>query len=83
MRTNSPTSLLDFIRRRVGVGELDRRRVDWIPYKMEYQQQGSPHIHMLIWLDSAPVFGVDDDAIVTNFIDQIISCKWPLDDLEL
>ena len=28
MTTNSPTSLLDFIRRRVGVGELDRRRVD-------------------------------------------------------
>ena len=26
--TNSPTSLLDFIRRRVGVGELVRRRVD-------------------------------------------------------
>ena len=25
------TSLLDFIRRRVGVGELVRRRVDWIP----------------------------------------------------
>ena len=39
--TNSPTSLLDFIRRRVGVGELAsaswsvgelvRRRVDWLP----------------------------------------------------
>ena len=29
--TNSPTSLLDFIRRRVGVGELVRRRVDWLP----------------------------------------------------
>ena len=28
---NSPTSLLDFIRRRVGVGELVRRRVDWLP----------------------------------------------------
>ena len=55
---------------------------DWF-YRVEYQQQGSPHIHMLIWLDSAPVFGVDDDAIVTDFIDQIISCKWPVDDLEL
>ena len=55
---------------------------DWF-YRVEYQQRGSPHIHMLIWLDSAPVFGVDDDAIVTDFIDQIISCKWPVDDLEL
>ena len=32
MRTNSPTSLLDFIRRRVGFGELVRWQVDWIPY---------------------------------------------------
>ena len=31
MTTNSPTSLLYFIRRRVGVGELVRRRVDWLP----------------------------------------------------
>ena len=31
MTTNSPTSLLDFIRRRVGVGELVCRRVDWLP----------------------------------------------------
>ena len=31
--TNSPTSLLDFIRRRVGVGELVRRRVDWLPFR--------------------------------------------------
>ena len=26
-------SLLDFIRWRVGVGELNRRQVDWIPLK--------------------------------------------------
>ena len=31
---------------------------DWF-YKVEYQQQGSPHIHMLIWLENAPVFGVE------------------------
>ena len=55
---------------------------DWF-YRVEYQQRDSPHIHMLIWLDSAPVFGVNDDAIVTDFIDQIISCKWPVDYLQL
>ena len=26
----SPMSLLDFIRRQVGIGELNRQRVDWI-----------------------------------------------------
>ena len=43
---------------------------DWF-YRVEYQQQGSPHIHMLIWLKEAPVFGVDDDDLVTDFINQI------------
>ena len=55
---------------------------DWF-YRVEYHQQGSPHIHMLIWLESAPVFGVDDNTCVTDFINQIISCQWPVDDLEL
>ena len=31
---------------------------DWF-YGVDYQQRGSPYIHMLIWLDNAPVFGVD------------------------
>ena len=50
---------------------------------MEYQQRGSPHIHMLIWLKDVPVFGVDDDDLVTDFIDQIINCQWPVDNPEL
>jgi len=29
------------------------------------------------------VFGVDDDAIVTEFIDNIICCQLPVNDLEL
>lgn len=53
---------------------------DWF-YRVEYQQRGSPHIHMLIWLENAPVFGVD--VVVTDFIDQTISCKWPVDNPEL
>ena len=55
---------------------------DWF-YRVEYQQRGSPHIHMLIWLKDAPVFGVDDDALVTDFIDQIITCQWPDNNPEL
>ncbi|CAB4003269.1 Hypothetical predicted protein [Paramuricea clavata] len=49
---------------------------DWF-YRVEYQQRGSPHIHMLIWLENAPVFGIDKDEDVTAFIDQIISCSKP------
>ena len=56
---------------------------DWF-YRVEYQQRGSPHIHMLIWLENAPVFGVDKDDDVTSFIDKIITCHLPLNnELEL
>ena len=38
---------------------------------------------MLIWLEDAPVFGVDDDDRVTVFIDKIISYKQPAHNPEL
>ena len=41
---------------------------DWF-YRVEHQQRGSLHIHMLIWLEGAPVFGVDKLEGVTTFID--------------
>ena len=37
-------------------------------YRVEYQQRGSPHVHMLIWLEDAPVFGVDEDEDVSSFM---------------
>jgi hypothetical protein len=52
---------------------------DW-SYRVEYQQRGSPHIHMMIWLEAAPVFGADKDDDVTSFIDQIITCQKPNND---
>ena len=54
------------------------RIADWF-YRVEYQQRGSPHIHMIIWLENAPVFGVNDDGEVTVFIDSIITCSKPSD----
>ena len=55
---------------------------DWF-YRVEYQQRGSPHIHMLIWLENAPVFSVDKDEEVIAFIDQIITCNKPDNDPKL
>ena len=55
---------------------------DWF-YRVKYQQRGSPHIHMLIWLENAPVFGVDKDEEVIAFIDQIITCSKPDNDPKL
>ena len=55
---------------------------DWF-YRVEYQQRGSPHIHMLIWLDGAPEFQVKSGAEVTGLIDNIITCQKPTDNPEL
>lgn len=58
---------------------------DWF-YRVEYQQWGLPRIHMLIWLENATVFGIDDDVrvtVVTAFINKGISCKQPADNPEL
>ena len=55
---------------------------DWF-YRVEYQQTGSSHIHMLIWLEDAPEFGKDSDTKVTSFIDKIITYQKPIDNLEL
>ena len=55
---------------------------DWF-YRVEYQQRGSPHIHLLIWLEDAPVYGCDGDDDMTSFIDEIISCKMPNNNPEL
>ena len=55
---------------------------DWF-YRVEYQQRGSPHVHMLIWLEDAPVFGVDKDEDVSSYIDKIITCRKPNDDTTL
>jgi len=46
-------------------------------YRVEYQHRGSPHVHMLLWLDNAPVF---DPAKPETFgacvalIDKYIKC---------
>ena len=55
---------------------------DWF-YRVEYQQIGSPHIHMMLWLEDAPVFGIDKDEDVISFIDQIITCETPKDNADL
>ena len=55
---------------------------DWF-YRAEYQQRGSPHIHMMLWLDDAPIFGVDEDENVISFIDKIITCETPSNNAEV
>ena len=50
LKTNSPTFLLDFIRRRVGVGELTRRRLDWIPFDCRFYAEWTTYTYSeIVW----------------------------------
>ena len=55
---------------------------DWF-CRVDYKQQGSPYIDMLIWLEGAPVFGVDKDEDVVAYVDSIITCRKPDNNTEL
>ena len=50
-------------------------------YRVEYQQRGSPHIHMLIFLENAPTFGEQCDDDITSFI--LLHCGKPPENSEL
>ncbi|KAK6165196.1 hypothetical protein SNE40_023581 [Patella caerulea] len=54
-------------------------------YRIEYQMRGSCHVHMLLWIEDAPVLGRDPDSKVVEFVDKYITCKMPniSDDPEL
>ena len=44
-------------------------------WKKEYQNHGAPHYHMLLWIQDAPVIGVDDPEKVLAWIEDRITCK--------
>ena len=44
-------------------------------YRVEFQQRGSPHIHMLVWIKSSPKYGTDDEEDVIRYIDTVASCS--------
>ncbi|PIK54244.1 hypothetical protein BSL78_08871 [Apostichopus japonicus] len=46
-------------------------------YRVEFQQRGSPHIHMLVWVKDSPLYGNAAPTEVTSFIDQYVSCNIP------
>lgn len=44
-------------------------------YRVEFQQRGSPHIHILIWVEKAPKYKEDSDDDVISFINNHVSCS--------
>ena len=51
--------------------------------RIEFQARGSPHAHCVIWVKDAPKYGIDDDQLVCDFIDQYITCGIPSDEGKL
>ncbi|CAC5399806.1 unnamed protein product [Mytilus coruscus] len=46
-------------------------------YRVEFQQRGSPHIHMVLWSSDAPDFESAEEQVIADFVDLYISCNLP------
>ena len=44
-------------------------------YRVEFQQGGSPHIHMLVWIESTPTLEKNSEEEIFQFVDQYLTCS--------
>ena len=44
-------------------------------YRVEFQQRGSPHIHMLVWIENAPTLEKNPEEEIVQFVDKHITCS--------
>ena len=44
-------------------------------YRVEFQQRGSPHIHMLVWVNNAPSISKNTVEEIADFVNLYITCK--------
>ena len=44
-------------------------------YRVEFQQRGSPHIHMLVWVEDAPTLETNSEEEIIRFVDQYLTCS--------
>ena len=42
-------------------------------YRVEFQQRGSPHIHMLVWVENAPTLETNSEDEIVQFVDQYLT----------
>ena len=62
--TNLKISLIIIVILQRGVlGKVEQYYV-----KKEYQMRGAPHYHILLWIENAPVVGIDCPEDVSSFI---------------
>ena len=44
-------------------------------YRVEFQQRGSPHIHMLVWIENAPTLEKNPEEEIVKFVDNYLTCS--------
>ena len=44
-------------------------------YRVEFQQRGSPHIHMLVWIENAPTLEKNSEEKIVKFVDNYLTCS--------
>ena len=44
-------------------------------YRVEFQQHGSPHIHMLVWIENAPTLETNSEGEIVQFVDKYLTCN--------
>ena len=45
-------------------------------YRVEFQHQGSPHIHGLLWIKDASHYEKNNESEIVQYVDRIISCSY-------
>src|SRR5271154_5268824 len=49
-------------------------------WRVEFQNRGSPHLHMVVWIDSHLSFDTEEGILQ---LEKVCTCELPTDDLEL
>ena len=44
-------------------------------YRVEFQQRGSPHIHMIIWVENSPVHQRNQENEIEEYVDNYVTCS--------
>ena len=44
-------------------------------YRVEFQQRGSPHIHMRVWIENAPTLETNSEREIVQFVDKYLTCN--------
>ncbi|CAK1598246.1 unnamed protein product [Parnassius mnemosyne] len=70
---NKFTAILDFI----SSSGQPLGKVLHYYWRLEYQGRGIQHLHMLIWIEGAPIMGINNNDEVAEFIMKYVTCKLP------